>query len=63
MQIIRKKMQLQKEQSLYLLIQGKHLLKQDTMVSTLFDKYRDADGFLYITYTAENVHGFGQWRL
>ncbi len=36
---------------------GKNLLKGDTLMAQVYEKRRDADGFLYITYTDETTLG------
>lgn len=56
--IIRKRVSLPKEQSLFLFVNGKELLKGDTLVAQVYDKHKDGDGFLYIAYANENVLGW-----
>ena len=41
-------MTLKKEEALYLFVRGNELLKQDTYISEVYDKYRDEDGFFII---------------
>ena len=56
--IIRRKLKLSKEQSLYLLVNdGKDLLRSNGTLSEVFEKYQDEDGFLYVLYTGENTYG------
>ena len=56
--IIRKRLALDKSQTLFLLINGKHSITGDSSLSDLYDKYKDLeDGFLYICYTGEIVWG------
>eukprot|EP00347_Sterkiella_histriomuscorum_P006451 403352727 len=55
--IVRKKLNLNREQSLFLLANGKHLLKQDQKLSEIYHKYKDQDGFLYLQYAMENTYG------
>ncbi len=38
-------MTLKKEEALYLFVRGNELLKQDSMISEVYEKYRDEDGF------------------
>lgn len=54
--VIRKRLKLESHKSLYLAINNKipHL---SCSVSTMYDKYRDEDGFLYINYCEENTFG------
>mmetsp|Transcript_37721 Transcript_37721/g.43347 ORF Transcript_37721/g.43347 Transcript_37721/m.43347 type:complete len:118 (-) Transcript_37721:54-407(-) len=55
--IIRKRIQLQDNEALYLFVNGKNLLKADSLMADIYENKRDADGFLYITYTEENTVG------
>ncbi len=55
--IVRKRLKLAKEQSLWLFVNGKHAIKGDTLMTQVFEKMKDPDGFLYITYSGENVYG------
>ena len=43
--------------SLYFFVQGKYVLKGDTLMSEVYDNKKDADGFLYISYTDETTLG------
>ena len=36
---------------------GKNLLKGDTLIAQIYEKKRDPDGFLYIIYTEESSFG------
>ena len=59
--IIRKKIDLDKSKALNLLVMGKDN-KQfsetgDKLMSDIYEKHRDEDGFLYITYTGEITWG------
>ena len=40
-----------------LLAQGKFVPKQSDKLWNVYDAYRDADGFLYLNYTEENIFG------
>ncbi len=55
--IVRKKLHLAKEQSLFLLIEGKYLMKQSQTLKDLYDKHCNEDGFLYVLYAQENAYG------
>jgi len=48
--LIRKKMNLNKADALYLFINGKDLLKTDTQLNEAYKRYKDNDGFLYVCY-------------
>ena len=56
--IIRRKLNINKDQSLYLMVNdGKTLLTANTSLRDAFEKYKDEDGFMYILYTEENIFG------
>jgi len=56
--IIRRKLQISKEECLYLLVNdGKDLTKSNSYLEDVFEKYKDEDGFLYILYTNEYTLG------
>ena len=56
--IVRRKLNLSKEQGLYLLVaEGKKLLVSNASLTDSFEKHKDDDGFLYILYTEENMFG------
>ena len=55
--IIRKKVKLQKDQALFLFVNGKEALKGDTSLLQVYESKKDPDGFLYIAYATENVLG------
>jgi len=55
--IIRKRIKLPEKDSLYFFVNGKNLLKGDTLMAQVYEKKRDPDGFLYITYTDETTLG------
>ena len=55
--IIRKRIKLPAKDSLYFFVDGKHMLKGDTLMSDTYEKRKDADGFLYIMYTDETTLG------
>ena len=51
--------------SLYFFVNGRYVLKGDTLMSEVYEQRKDADGFLYITYTDETTLGEQQdlWPL
>jgi GABA(A) receptor-associated protein len=66
--IIRKRIKLPEKDSLYFFVNGKYLLKGgkkidqinvilDTLMAHVYEKRKDNDGFLYITYTDETTLG------
>lgn len=56
--IIRKNLKIGRDQGLFLLAQGKHVMKANASLVTMYDKYKDQDGFLYIVYAEENIYGW-----
>ena len=56
MYIIRRSLALPAEKAVFVMINGIIPSNSDIMYE-LYDKYKDSDGFLYITYTSENVFG------
>ena len=56
--MIRKKIELSKEASLYLLINGKTAITGDCLISEIYEKNKDPeDGILYIVYASELTWG------
>ena len=55
--MIRKKLEIEKEKAFFLLVNGKHSITGDTLMSELYNKYKDEDGFLYISYSSELTWG------
>ena len=55
--LIRKKLNLDKEEALFLLVQGKNALTGNGTMADAYEKYKDEDGFLYIAYASELVWG------
>ena len=51
--MIRKRIEIQQKTALYLLVNGKKLITGDSLLSEIYYKYRDPDGFLYIAYCSE----------
>ncbi len=55
--LIRNKITLETSRSLFLLISGKFSPTGNSLISEIYDKYRDVDGFLYITYAESETFG------
>ena len=55
--MIRKRIKLPEKDCLYFFVNGKNLLKGDTLIAQIYEKKRDPDGFLYIIYTEEPSFG------
>lgn len=59
--IIKKKLHIARDQQqgIVLLADGKYLMKHDSPLSDIYQKYKDADdGFLYIIYAEEQIYGW-----
>jgi len=55
--VVRSRIQLSKEKALFLYSKNNSLLSGNTSMLELYDKYKDPDGFFYITYKSENCFG------
>jgi len=55
-QVIRGKMKLDKNVAIFIIVCGQMVSSSQT-IRTLYARYRNSDGFLYITYCFENVFG------
>ena len=49
-------MGLSPEEALFIFA-GSSLLSSNTLISVAYERYKDADGFLYIKYSGENTFG------
>ena len=56
MYVIRKRLKLKAEKALYLFVNNKILAGMEN-IGTVYDKYKDEDGFLYIKYSGESTFG------
>ena len=57
-EMLRYKIQLTKESSLFTLVGGKHSVSTDMLMGDVYKKYKDPeDGFLYIIYSSELTWG------
>ena len=55
--MIRKRVEIAKEGAFFLLVGGKHSITGDTLISEIYERYKDEDGFLYIAYASELTWG------
>jgi GABA(A) receptor-associated protein len=55
--VIRKRLALPPEQAIYISVNGT-IPPAASLMSTIYSENKDSDGFLYCTYTGENVFGF-----
>lgn len=54
--VIRKRIKITPQEAIYLFIKG-HMPQSSETLETTYGKFRDNDGFLYISYTNENTFG------
>jgi GABA(A) receptor-associated protein len=54
--VIRKRMRLPAEKAIFIFISNT-IPPSSAMISNVYHQHRDPDGFLYITYSGENVFG------
>lgn len=55
--VVRQKLELAPEVAIYLFVGGNCLASSSMMMSDVFEKYVDKDGFLYVTYSFESTFG------
>jgi GABA(A) receptor-associated protein len=57
MYVIRKHLRLTPDIAIYLYVAGRKIYGSSTVISEIYEKDKDPDGFLYIMYNSENVFG------
>ena len=57
MYVIRKRLKMPAEKSLYIFIDDNIIPHTAGLVSNYYEKYKDEDGFLYISYSGESTFG------
>lgn len=55
--VIRKRMKLVPEIAIYVFVKG-IIPPTSALVSTIYNDYKDEDGFLYVEYSGENTFGY-----
>ncbi len=55
--VIRSKMNIDATQAIYLFVNGDTLVPSSTYIATIYELYKDDDGFLYLNYAFENTFG------
>ena len=55
--LLKRKLQLDSSNALFLLARGKNTLSSNDTIAQVYDKYKDEDGFLYIYYSNQEVWG------
>lgn len=54
--LLRRRMGLSPEEALFI-FSGSSVLSSNTLISAVYEKHRDPDGFLYVKYSGENTFG------
>ena len=57
MYVIRKRIKLSPEKSLYLFVDGTNMVPTGQLVKTVYEEYSSPDNFLYIIYAGESTFG------
>lgn len=57
LQVVRKKIEVDEKIGIFLFVGGKVLVPVGDTLETVYEKYKDEDGFLYIIVCCENVFG------
>ena len=56
--IIRKRLELSKEEAIFMLVDGKTSIAGETALQEIYEKFKDKqDGYLYIVYTSQLIWG------
>ena len=55
--MLKSRITIDEKQSFFLLFNGAHQVGLDNLMQEAYDKYKDEDGFLYVTYSAELIWG------
>jgi GABA(A) receptor-associated protein len=56
--IIRKRIELPPSQSIFIYVNDNIMAPTSATMSSLYNTYKDKDGFLYLSYCGENTFGF-----
>ncbi len=55
--IIRSRIKMNSEQAIYIFVDNSIIPSSSEIIKTLYDKYKDLDGFMYLSYSGENTFG------
>ena len=56
--VLRHRLDLTREEGLVLFANQKYMLKPNSRLDEVYGKYKDEDGFLYLSYAEENIYGW-----
>ena len=59
---IRKRLTLKNSESLFLTVAGNHFPSMSRTISSIYNEYQDADGFLYLSYSSQPVWGSNEQK-
>ena len=54
--VVRKRIKLSPEHAIFLMVDGR-MLPTSLSMTSVYDEYKDKDGFLYVSYCGENTFG------
>jgi GABA(A) receptor-associated protein len=54
---IRKRLNLSSSQAIFVIVNQSVLLSSNTVINSIYEEYKDADNYLYLTYCCENTFG------
>ena len=55
--VIKNQLQISAEQAIFLLVNEKYALSGNSLIENVYEKYKNEDGFLYLTFALELVWG------
>lgn len=55
--VIRKRIKISAEEAMFVYVNNSILPTTSALVSTVYDEFKDDDGFLYLVYSGENTFG------
>ena len=56
--VLRTRLDLSREEGLVLFAHEKYMLRPNTKLEEVYERYSDEDGFLYLVYAEENIYGW-----